>query len=355
MSFPRCLSLRWITSALLIGLLSAAAVSAEEQKKFRIGYFESGYSSIYDNTWGAFKAALAEAGWGERVEFPEDAHISPGRSPEQRKQWFPKAKELIERGDLDLIFSAGTDATSVLINVNDGKTPIIAGGVSDAVKSGFVASAQNSGIDNFTVRIVPGRYERMFRIFHDEVGFQKLGLLYVDTENDRVYANVRDAEVVAAERGFEIVSYKIPPTRTAEECMTGLKTLAKQGIEAFYIPSLTCFEWAKYDVKKYLDFLADNGIASFARQGSEDVHAGALMGFSTVDYSSRGRFLANNAIKILEGAKARSLPMIDDAPPKIALNLEVAKRLGFDLSFEILGASDEIYQDIVLPENRMVP
>ncbi len=354
MRLLRSRSWRLLAGACAVLLASMSAVSAEE-KKFRIGYFESGYSSIYDNTWNALKAALAEAGWLDRIEFPQDAHISPGRSLAEREKWFSKAKALMEREDLDLVFSAGTDATSIIINVNNGKTPIIAGGVSDAVQSGFVASAKNSGIDNFAVRIVPGRYERMFRIFHDEVGFQKLGLLYADTPNDRVYANVQDAEAVAAERGFEIIRYKIAPTRTAEECMSGLKTLAEQGIDAFYIPSLTCFEWAKYDVKKHLDFLVDNGIPSFARQGSEDVHAGALMGFSTVDYSSRGRFLADMVIKVLQGAEAGSLKMIDDAPPKIALNLDVAQRLGFDLSFEILGASDEIYQDIVLPENRLVP
>ena len=136
--------------------------------------------------------------------------------------------------------------------------------------------------------------------------------------------------------------------------MSALESLAASGIDAFYIPSLTCFEWKKYDVKKHLDFLSGKGIPSFARQGSEDVHAGALMGFSTVDYSSRGRFLANMVIKVLEGTSPRALKMVDDAPPKIALNLEVAKILGFDLSFEILGASDEIYSDIVLPEARKV-
>jgi len=337
---------------LLIGLsISMPAIAAD---KFRIGYFEAGYSSIYDNTWNALKVALAKAGWLDKVEFPADARVSPGRLPEQRKQWVPAARQLMARDDLDMVFSAGTDATSVLLKVNNGKMPIIAGGVSDAVKSKLVTNQDDSGVENFTVRIVPGRYQRMFRIFHDEVGFRKLGLLYVDTENDRKYANVTDAKLVAAERGFEIVSYKIPATRTPEQCMSALESLAASGIDAFYIPSLTCFEWKKYDVKKHLDFLSGKGIPSFARQGSEDVHAGALMGFSTVDYSSRGRFLANMVIKVLEGTSPRALKMVDDAPPKIALNLEVAKILGFDLSFEILGASDEIYSDIVLPEARKV-
>ena len=46
--------------------------------------------------------------------------------------------------------------------------------------------------------------------------------------------------------------------------------------------------------------------------------------------------------------------MVDDAPPKIAINLAVAREIGFDPSFEILGASDEIYNEITLPEKRLV-
>lgn len=81
--------------------------------------------------------------------------------------------------------------------------------------------------------------------------------------------------------------------------------------------------------------------------------AGALMGFSTVDYFARGRFLAERVIAILSGEKPRSLTMVDDAPPKITINLFVARKISFDPSFDVLGASDEIYQEIALPEDRL--
>jgi len=136
--------------------------------------------------------------------------------------------------------------------------------------------------------------------------------------------------------------------------MKALEALVAKKIDAFYMPSLTCFEWKKYDANKFLAYLRDNNVPTFARQGSEDVKAGALMGFSTVDYSQRGQFVADKIIDILKGGSPRKQKMVDEAPPKIAINLQVAKQIGFDPSFEILGASDEIYNEITLPENRLV-
>jgi ABC-type uncharacterized transport system substrate-binding protein len=320
---------------------------------YKVAYFEAGPSPIFSNTFQAIKQALAEKGWGDRVAFPQGSQFSPGWELDQKETWPQIAQRLMEPSDLDLVISAGTDATGLLLEYNNGHTPILAVAVSDPVRSGFVASLNDSGVDNFTTRIVPERYLRAFRMFHAEVGFKRLGLLYVDNENARKFANVKDAEQVAKEEGFEIVSYKINESRTHQECLTAIETLIERNINAFWIPSLTCFEWPRYDVKRYLDLFIEHRIPTFARQGSEDVRAGALMGFSTVDYSARGQFLADRVIAILGGAQPRSLTMIDKAPPKIAINLFVARKINFDPSFDILGASDEIYQEIRLPKHRL--
>lgn len=344
---------KWSLYTLLVYMflyIQSNAYAAE----YKIGIFEAGTSSIYTETLRATKIALKEMGWGDKIQFPEDAYISPGWEPEARKNWDSSAQKLLARKDLDLFFVLGTDATSIMLKHNTGEKPIVAGGVSDAVRSKFVLNEHDSGVDNFTIRIVPGRYARMFRIFHDEVNFQRLGLLYMDTDNGHKYANVADAELVAKERGFKIIPYKISSEQTPEQCLNALNHLIKEKVDAFFMPSLTCFEWKRFDVQKHLELLTKNRIPTFARQGSEDVRGGALMGFSTVDYSSRGRFLAERIIQALQGEKLRTLKMVDNAPPKIALNLYVAQEIGFDLSFDILGASDEIYQEITYPSDRLV-
>ncbi len=340
-----------LRAALLISALMWSLPALAE--RYQIGYFEGGESAIFTSTWQATKKALVEMGWGDQVEYPQNAHYSPGFGHDRLKEREAAAREIMGRTELSLIVSAGTDATELLQKYNNHKTPVLGIAISDPIRSKFVIDQNDSGIDNFTTRLIPKRYVRMFRVFHDEVGFKRLGLLYVDHPNSRKFANVADAMQVAGERGYAVVHYKIDDTLTPDECMDALKSLVAQKIDAFYIPSLTCFEWQHYDVAKYLNYLMKNRIPTFARQGTEDVKAGGLMGVSTVDYSQRGGFLATMIRKILKGTSPRKLKMVDEAIPKIAINLYVAQQIEFDPSFEILGASDELYNEITLPPNRL--
>ena len=346
----------WGLSGILFFLSVSFDVNAPDKTQ-RIGYLEAGDYWAYSKTISALKVALEEIGWKDKVEFPQDAHFSPGWDEKMNPERLKKAQQLMARKDISLIIAMGTAATKSLLEANNGKTPIVAMCVSDAVKSKFVASEKDSGIDNFTVRIVPGRYKRMFEIFHDVVNFKKLGLLYPDTENGRQYSNVADARQVGTERGFKVIEYnKISTAEKTEECEAGLQWLFDQGIDAFFIPAINCFDWSQCDVKKLFDLLVKNKIATFARNGSQEVKAGALMGFSTIDFSKRGQFLADKLVKILKGKSPRSLNMIDNGMPKISFNIHVIDKIDIDPSFDIdiLGVSDEIYDKITLPEDRLI-
>lgn len=342
---------KWLMAFAAISLAVAAPAAA---KTFRIGYIEAGEYFTYANTYEAMVAELREAGWADKVVFPPDAHYSPGWAPEIKDKVLPqKARELMARDDIDLIIAAGTSANREILKANNGRTPILGVAVSDALQAGLIKSLEDSGVDNYTVRIVPGRFRRMFQIFHDVVGFKKLGLMYWDDASRNSAANADDAHAVARTAGFEIIEYKLKTERT-EDCLAGLKTMAADGMDAFFMPSLPCFDWAVSDVSVLIDYLNSEKIPTFARQGTRDVQAGALMGFSTIDFQPRGRHHVAKMIKILEGAKPRDLPMVDNAPPKITLNLATAKAIDFDPPFDILASSDEIFQKVTLPEDRFV-
>ncbi|MEZ4525694.1 MAG: hypothetical protein R2941_07225 [Desulfobacterales bacterium] len=125
------------------------------------------------------------------------------------------------------------------LKVNNGKTPIVAISVSDPIKSKFVLNEQDSGIDNFTVRIVPNQFKRMFEIFHDRAGFKKLGIDDWDTENGKKYTNLDDAHLVAKERGFEIIEYNKVMNQERGRLSQGSGTVSAK-IDAFFILALNC-------------------------------------------------------------------------------------------------------------------
>ncbi len=331
---------------------STSGVSKE--KTFRVGYIEKGYFWAFPEIINAIKNSLAMVGWSDRVVFPEEIHFSPGWEDMDNQMLMEKAERLMNDETIDLIIAAGTPATAAVLEVNNGETPIVSIGVSDPIRSGFVESETDSGIDNYTVRLSPGRYRRMFSIFHEMIGFQKLGLIFYDTEDGRNFSSVDDALEVARRRGFEVLTYaKINPSDTEKGCLEGLKQLVDRGMDAFFQPAVNCFDWTKSDVKILLEFLTEHKIPTFARDGTKYVKAGALMGVSSIDFSPRGDFIAKNLIYIFQGAKPRSLPMVDKTYPKVSVNLETARRLGIDFPIEFLASCDELFKETTLPEESV--
>ncbi len=348
----------FLLSFLLLTLLTGPAVWAAEDTSApadaktavkRIGYLEAGSFWLYDRTWDAFRKEMSKFK-DIRCEYPEDARFSPGWEPEKIRKLPEIAEALLKRDDLDLVVGMGTAAVKALLAANNGQKPILGMGMADPIAAGVVKSAEHSGIKNFTCRVTVDRWSNMFRVFYDVVRFKKLGMMYPDTKDGRVYAALDDAEAVASELGFSLVKYdKLSSAESVDECAKGLDELHKEGIDAFFIGPLNCFDIEKKGYPELVKKLNKWDIPTFARDGTEYVKAGALMGFATWDFGPIGLFLAKQAQAILTGTSPGAIFMLDRAEPSIALNLEVAKSIGFDFPFDILLAADELYEKITLP------
>lgn len=339
----------WKALALALALLLGSAVARAEVPVKRIGYLEAGPFWLFDNTWTAFQASLGRYE-DFRYVFPADARISPGWEPAQMQTLADHARRLMARDDLDLVVGMGTAAVRALLNANTGRTPILGMGMADPIAAKVVASAEDSGVDNFTCPVTVDRWPSMFRVFYDVVRFRKLGIMYADTVDGRVYASLDAAEAIAEELGFSLVRYGgLSSAESPEECVKGLDALHAQGVDAFFIGPLNCFDINGKALSPLLNRLAAWKIPTFARDGSDYVKAGALMGFSTWNFAPTGEFLAAQGHAILAGARPRSLSMIDRVEPSIALNLAVAKAIGFEFPFDVLVAADELYETVTPP------
>ncbi len=96
-------------------------------------------------------------------------------------------------------------------------------------------------------------------------------------------------------------------------------------------------------------FLSSNRI-SFSQSGSEEVKYGFLLSNSTAGFKYVGLFHAKSIAKVFKGVKPRDLGQVFEGPPKIAINLKTAEIISFDPPMIILGAADEIYEEIQTPE-----
>jgi len=355
----------------------STAPKTNNGKKWRIGYYEGGDYIFYQHNLIAMVRGLMDLGWIEKadipsqegeqtwrfwdwlatesksnyIEFVKDAHYSHFWDNKLREK---TATALINRlnqqKDIDLIIAAGTRAGQDLAN-NEHKTPTIVISTSDPLGAGIIKSIEDSGYDHIHARIDPFRYERQIQVFHDIIGFKKLGMAYENTDRGKTYAALEKVETVAKELGFEILPCftidEHPDVKVSEESLRKCFNELVKKVDAIYVTKQNGLN--ADNISNLVEIANLNGIPTFSQSGSQEVQSGFLMSISSAGFKYVGLFYAKTAAKVFNGAKPRQLDQVFEGPPKIAINLKVAEIIGYDPPVDVLGAADEIYQDIEKP------
>ncbi|MCP3901184.1 MAG: ABC transporter substrate-binding protein, partial [Desulfobacteraceae bacterium] len=333
--------------------------SLNKGQKWRIAYYEGGEYIEYKMTLIATLKGLMKLGWIETVKIPElpgedtkslwnwasknlkskylffnkNAHFSSDWKEETRKKIVDSIIKRLnwKEKNIDLIIAMGTWAAEDLAN-NKHKTPTLALAVSDALSSGIIKSYEDSGLDHLHARVDPLRYERQIQIFHDIIGFQKLGIMYEDTVRGKSYASVDKVEKIAKERGFEITRSFIP--KGIEDKKEAEKSIIKcfeelcGKADAIYV---TLHMGINKDSLPLLVNIANKkDTPTFSQAGSEEVKYGFLMSISQAEFKYVGQFHAETIAKIFNGAKPRQLSQFFEEPSKIAINLKTAENIAYD-------------------------
>jgi len=377
---------RWIVALSLLVLLGGTARAGLDEPaglkptlnhghKWRIGYLEGGSYLNYAPVLKAVINGLAALNWVEPVAFPQDKDLSV---PANLWKWlsanvksdyleFPpdafytsnwddaaraKTKEqvlsrLANAKDIDLMIAMGTWAGQDL--ANDRHTvPTLVFSSTDPMAAGIVKSVGDSGRDNINARMDPTIHERQLRLFHDIIGFKKLGVAYEDSVAGKSYSALPAIEKVAAERGFTVVpcytKASTPNTAEAEESVVQCARQLAPQIDAMYLTiqkGLTL-----RSLPKVMAELNAKRIPTFSQNGSSEVRHGALLSLAQAEFKYVGRFHAETIARIFNGAKPRALPQVFEDPPKIAINLQEALIIAYDPPVDIIAAADEIYQEI---------
>ena len=375
---------------LAVVLLAHAPVSAKSDKqygvapttnkgkKWRIGYHEGGEYGDYQKVLIATLQGLMELGWMEKMEIPpqkgeqtkdlwnwlatntkskyiefvKDAHYSANWDKQLRES---VKEEMIgrlnQRKDIDLIIAAGTWAGQDLAN-NRHKTPTIVISTSNPLSSNIIKSVEDSGYDQVHARINPYRYERQIGVFHDIIGFRKLGIAYENSSGGRVYAAFDKVEKIAKERGFEIVSCytldEVPDKKVSEQSVKKCFHELEKKVDAIYVTIQNGVN--KRSIPDLVEIANTARIPTFAQSGSHEVKYGFLMSISKANLYPLGRFHAETIAKVFNGAKPRELDQLFEGPVAIAINLKTAEIIGYDPPVDVLAVADEIYREIEKPQ-----
>ena len=238
----------------------------------------------------------------------------------------------------------GTKAAQSLANDRH-RVPVMIFSTTDPIAAGVTKSINDSGRDHVWAHLYPTRQRRHIEVFHDIIGFKKLGMVYENTVLGRSFAGIEQVQEVAQERKFNIITRHLAEKQDSQaafekELMTIYTDLSGQ-IDAFY---LTIYAARKFNsLPHLLKPFYDRNIPIFTQTGLE-VKYGALMSVSDgTDLKGFGRFAAESIVRVLHGEKPRRVPYIYEHPPRILLNMDVSRKIGYRPPFDILLVADDIY------------
>jgi ABC-type uncharacterized transport system substrate-binding protein len=347
--------------------------------KWRIAYFEGGPYRDYQEIFSETIRGLMNLGWIEKTELPtpkgdstealwrwlaknaksnylefvEDAYYSADWIKETRSKMVAQVMQRLNQNkDIDLLIAMGTVAGQDFAN-NQHDTPTLVLSSSDALASGIVKSLEDSGFEHIHATLDPNRYERQVRIFHEVVGFNKLGIFHENSVNGRSYAGVNLVEKVAKERGFEIIRCYVLDESTdsvqarEESVLKCFEELAKK-VDAIYVTQQLGVN--RNTIPQLISMSHRYHIPTFSQAGSFEVKYGFLLSLSQMSYEHVGKFHAQTMAKVFNGAKPNQLSQVFEEPIKLAINLKTAEIIGFYLDARILAATDEFYYEIRNPE-----
>lgn len=354
-------------------ILDFSPLKPEDGGKFTIAIVRSGEFYMYVDALRYIIEAMEQFGWLNKINFNESdfdnipSLLSKLETIENYSEYiqFPKEyyydfdwnrsnenssqfKKIMNSEAIDLVISFGTVSSQAISSMKDLTTPVLVTAVSDPVSAGIIESVYDSGKDNITAFCDPDRFARQIRLFHNIVGFKKLGILYNDTPTGKTYAAYDTLIEIGNEKDFEVIGN----TNVIEEdsnpnapaqYLKALQELAPK-IDALY---LTIQAGITLDnMPEIIKIVNKYKLPTFAMEGSEFVKRGALFSISAYEIRGMGIFNAKNIVRILKGANPRELDMIFSITPAIAVNLKASEIIGFDIPIDILGSADEVYNEI---------
>ena len=347
-------------------------------QKWRVAYYEGGEYIDYQQIFTETIKGLMSLGWikmsdipkqtGEQtkdlwewlsrkaesdyIEFVADAHYCASWDDELRKK---TADQIIDRlnrkKDIDLLIAMGTWAGKDFAN-NMHHTPTIVLSASDPLSAGIIRSVEDSGYDHLHATVDPYRFERQVRVFHEIINFKKLGVAYENSVNGKSYAAIDVVQKVANERKFKIVpcftQSDISDTGEAEQSVIECFEKLSKTCDAIYVTQQGGIN--RRSIPALVDIANKHHIPTFSQSGSEEVKYGFLVSLSQAGFRYVGEFHAQTIAQVFNGAKPNDLDQLFEEPPKIAINMKTAEVIGFDPPVVLLGATDEIFNEINQPQ-----
>ena len=258
-------------------------------------------------------------------------------------------RHMNEDDEIDLILVMGTSA-SKFIRENNINTDVMIMSVTNAHEAGIVNGLDYSGIKNVWAHVSQNRYYNQLNVFYDLFQFNRLGIVYENSENGRNEIAYADIKRFAESKDIDLVEVPVDaniqtdrPEEYEKKMIEGYHMLSEK-TDAVYMTN--CGGRTADRILEYLDPLYQKGIPAFSQTGKNDVKNGAVMTIYRYNFDEIGNFCAQQFVSIMEGKSPGQLEQGYDESQALCFNIEAAEKAGLKLPFKALVSADTIFTAI---------
>ncbi len=284
---------------------------------------------------------LADNATSEYMSFDKTAHYYTTVST--KEEIHDSLQQHIENKDIDAILTMGT-SPSAMVEEFGFDIPLLMYAVSDPIGSGLIMSAEDSGSENYWAHVDSSAYARQMQYYFDTFAFTKIGSVY----GDAIVSALPDYRSIAEKNGFTIAEYQLNRESFEDENVyyDELQKIYRKMINEDKVDAYILNTDVIPDAEKAAELMQvfyDAQIPVVAQVGSAYVKSGAaLMIVDPRDAVGTGPFVSNIIGSVFNGSKPGDLEQEYISSPFLTLNLDVADRIEYKPSFEMLIACEKI-------------
>jgi putative ABC transport system substrate-binding protein len=304
---------------------------AQQRKPPEIGFISSFTQTQSAPAIAAFRRGLNESGLVDEQGFAIQFRFSDG----QYERLPELATELVRR-PVDLFVGAGPPAALAAKAVTT-TIPIIFVVGYDPVAAGLVASLNRpggnvTGATHMSDTLVQKRLDILFELVPRATRFAML----VNPKSPDVAPEIRAVKEVMQQRGLEL---RLLDASTAAEIDAVFASVMEERPDALIVASDPFYLSRAQQLVESAAQLARPTIYPFR----EFLAPGGLISYGT-NRNNTYRLAGIHASRILKGAKAADLPVMQPTLFELVMNLKTAKALALEIPPKLLALADEVIE-----------
>jgi putative ABC transport system substrate-binding protein len=297
-----------------------------------VGFLDSGSPDGMTDNLAAFRRGVSETGLAEGAHFTIDFRWAEGRYDR-----LPELAADLVRRSVAVIAATRSSAPARAAKGASGTIPIVFQTGSDPVKDGLVVSMNRPG-GNVTgvTRLSTALVAKRLGVIAELLPKAKLIALLVNPGGPQTPEQIREMEEAARVRGLGM---NVVKAGNAAELSGAFTEATRAGVQALVVATDNLFIDRRAAI---VALAATHGIpAMYPERGS--VAAGGLMAYAASledSFRQAGVYVG----RILKGARAADLPVLQPDKFELVINLKTAKALGLAMPPTLLAIADEVIE-----------